>query len=246
MADEQPENLPTFYTNPIVLNMNDHADLTYAATGDFSFARKVNCVPVALGEIPRLLPHYPVVFTVGEVPMLVALLGIHNEENLFVDEAGHWAENVYIPAYVRRYPFLLVRLANGDVALGADLDPAFLNGTGAKLFEAGKPTQVSQDLFRFCAEYQKALEETQTFCKEVSAAGLLQPKTCTLQMKDGKGVRITGFSAVDEAKLDDLDNRTANGWRKQHFLKYLYFHLASLERIGDFGLRLEKRAVPAA
>lgn len=241
---ETQNNVPMLYKAPIILNMKEHANLCYTPTRNFSFAREVNCVPVALGEIPRVLPHYPVVFTDDKEPVLVALLGIRNNENLFVNDDGTWAEGVYIPAYVRRYPFLLVRMQNNDVALGGELDPQVLNDvSGDRLFRDGQPTPAAQEIYRFCMEYQNALEETRKLCSEVAAAGLLKTRTCTVNLTNGKKFRLVGFSSVDEAALDALDNHTANGWRKKHYLKYLYFHLASLERIGDFGVRAEKRGL---
>jgi hypothetical protein len=239
MSDEEKNALPAFYTKPVVLNAQEHSGQSFVAAANYSFAHSVNCVPIVLGEIPNVLPHYPIVFADGPEPMLVALLGLRNAENLFVDAAGRWQAGAYIPAYVRRYPFILIRLPNGDVALGAEPDPTFLTVGGQPLFADGRPTETANGIYRFCHDFQTAMEETQNFCREVAAAGLLKAKVCTIKRDDGRSIRLTGFSAIEEADLDGLDNHTVNGWRKKHYLKYLYFQIASMARIGQFAGRLE-------
>lgn len=236
--------MPMFYNSLAVLNANDHSNLKLVAQRKYSYAAKANSVPVLLGELPALLPHYPVVFTTGEEPMLVALLGLRQDENLYVDEKGDWLEGTYVPAYVRRYPFILARVDDGNnMVLSADVHPDVLGPEGIDLFQNGQPTDAARDAFRFCADFQKAWEETGVFCKEVRAAGLLKDQTCTLQPPTGAAIRLTGFCAVDEEALDGLDNHTANNWRKKHLLKYLYLHLASMNRIGNFAALSDKRRV---
>ena len=38
----------------------------------------------------------------------VAILGLRGAANQFVNSEGAWREGKYIPAYVRRYPFILM------------------------------------------------------------------------------------------------------------------------------------------
>lgn len=242
MADEANRALPMFYSDPVILNATEHANLKLLERRKYSFARTANSVPVVLGEFPSLLPHCPVVFTSGPDPMPVALLGLHAEENLFVDEAGNWLEGRPVPAYIRRYPFILTRAADENALLAADINPDIFGDAGLALFENGQATDVARDVFRFCAEYQQAWDATRAFCKEVFEAGLLKEQTCTVRSPSGTAIRLTGFAVVDEAAVDALDNRTANDWRKRHLLKQLYFHLASMDRLNDLAVLSDKRS----
>lgn len=233
--------MPTFYDDPVILDARTHGGLMLAANRKFAFARNVNCVPVLLGEMTKLLPFYPVIFTTGKEPILVAVLGVRNDENLFVDEKGDWAPGMYIPAYVRRYPFILTRIADTKSVLSAQLDKTQFGDSGEALFENRRPTKLSRDAFRFCTEFQQGFEETREFCKGIQDSGLLHEKTCTIRMKVGLPLKLTGFTAVDENEIEGLDNRTANGWRKKHWLKYLYYHIASLEHLVTIAARIENR-----
>jgi hypothetical protein len=108
MAEPDASMMPMFYRTPTVLSAMEHAQLAVARKRNYSFCAKVNSIPVVLSEVPRLIGHYPVAFTLGEQPMLMAIVGARNDENLFVDEAGNWEPGRYIPAYVRRFPFVLM------------------------------------------------------------------------------------------------------------------------------------------
>ncbi|MGB8602730.1 MAG: SapC family protein, partial [Rhizomicrobium sp.] len=239
-------SMPMFYRDPVVLNAKEHANLKLLAQRKYSFANTANSVPVVVGEVPGLMAHSPVVFTAGPEPMLVTLLGLHADQNLFVDEAGNWLEGCFIPAYVRRYPFILTRVTDDNLLLGADIDAEAFGADGAPLFDNGQATDVARDVFRFCAEYQQAWDLTRKFCKEVYDAGLLKEQTCTVRGATGAGIRLTGFSVVDEEALDALDNRTANDWRKRHLLKHLYFHLASMDRLNNLAALNDKRQAAAS
>lgn len=226
--------MPLFYDKTVILNANEHGNLHLAGNNRYAFAKNTNCVPVVLPEFSSLLPFYPVVFTNGCNPMPVTIVGIRNDENLFVDATGNWRSDTYIPAYVRRYPFILTRVADRNYVLGAELDFDFLGNTGEDLFVDEKPADAAKRAFRFCMEYQRAWEDTKNFCKEVYDAGLLSEKVCNIKTKSGASLKLTGFSAVDEDKLATLDNRTANDWRKRNLLKYLYLHISSLSCVDRF------------
>jgi hypothetical protein len=241
MTSTESPALPPPYVKPVILNAREHAALAYTKPPTHNFARRMNSVPVVLGEIPQLLPHYPIAFTTGKEPVLIAILGARNEENLFVSADGKWLADTYIPAYVRRYPFILMKMPDEKLILAAEMDNEFLGREGEALFAAERPTRVAQGAFQFCLEYQKAFEATSLFCNAVHESGLLKNKRSSLTTPSGAKINLTGFAAVDASALDELDNRTANNFRKQHWLGALYCHVASLERLQSFPRRLDQR-----
>jgi SapC len=241
MTNTESSGLPPLYAKPIVLNAKEHAALAFSKAATHGFARRVNFVPVALSEIPQLLPHYPIAFTTGRAPILIAILGARNDENLFVGLDGKWLPNTYVPAYVRRYPFILMAMGDDKLVLGAEMDGEFLGSIGEPLFTGGRPTRVAQGAFRFCSEFKQALEATKQFCSAVYERGLLKNKRSSITTPSGAKFNLTGFAAVDASALDELDNRAANSFRKEHWLGALYCHVASLERLQTFSWRLEER-----
>ena len=97
------------YKNPIFLNSVVHKSVKVAPVAGYKFARKLNSVVVVGQEFLEAAKYYPVVFTrtANEEIVPVAILGLRNNENLFVDEEGVWKEGSYVPAFFRRYPYIL-------------------------------------------------------------------------------------------------------------------------------------------
>ena len=126
MAEAETPRMPMFYRAPAVLGSREHGNLAVVKKRNYSFSAKVNSIPVVLNEVPLSIPHYPVAFTLGDEPMLMAIVGARNDENLFVDEEGNWEPGRYIPAYVRRFPFVLMEPPDRNFRLAAELDSGFL------------------------------------------------------------------------------------------------------------------------
>ena len=137
MSQSPRAALPPPYKSPVLLTARDHGALAYRKPDSYAFARSINSVPVVMNEIPKLLPHYPIAFTTGPNPVLIALLGARNDENLFVGPNGEWTPGAYIPAYLRRYPFILMEMPDKVLALSAEMDPEFLGAEGERLFADG-------------------------------------------------------------------------------------------------------------
>jgi hypothetical protein len=247
MSSAATRLLPPAYKSPVLLNARDHSALTYRKPATYNFARKLNTVPVVLGELANLLPYYPVAFTTGPNPSMIALLGARNEENLYIGPNGEWDPSVpYIPAYLRRYPFIMMEMPDKQHALSAELDPEFFGSEGETLFADGKPTKIAQAALQFCAEFQQAFDVTRSFSEAVLQTGILRNKRTTFTLAGGSKINLIGFSAADEEALDELDNRTTNTFRKKHWLGPLYLHMASLVHLNSFPGRIAANAARRA
>jgi SapC len=99
-------SLPIFYSRPRPLDAVADRGRSLRPVSDFGFARATNSVLLGAAESPRAVRSYPIVFTSREPRVAVAVLGLEGNENLFVGEDGRWREGHYVPAYVRRYPFI--------------------------------------------------------------------------------------------------------------------------------------------
>src|SRR5437773_2591744 len=97
--------LPLFYRRPRVLQPALHGSLSLKDGPDLGYAKQANAVPLLAAEMAAACRHLPIVFTDGINPQPVAVLGLREQQNLFVDAQGHWLPGAYVPAYVRRYPF---------------------------------------------------------------------------------------------------------------------------------------------
>ncbi len=235
-----------FYDKPIALNSATHRNLKIKPSEDgLKFSGKTNSVLLAGIEFPEACKHFPIVFAkvAGEQVLPMALLGFRDLENLFVDAAGKWTCE-YVPAYIRRYPFVLAKGAAGQnftvcidesyAGFGADEGQPLFN-------EKGEATDYLNGVLAFLRDYQAQLERTDLFLKRLLEFGLLTDVAANVKLPSGESYSMKGLVMVDERKLKALpDERIVQLFRSGE-LAWIYSHLLS---IGNFARLPGKAAAP--
>ena len=222
-----------FYDKPVALNKVTHKDSKIAPLrNDFGFARNTNSVILAGVEFTEAAKEYPIVFAqAGDTVVPVALLGLRNEENLFIKEDGGWDAR-YVPAFVRRYPFVLAETGGEWNQRAVCIDESYAGfgeGDGESLFEdGGEPTAILKQAMDFLEEYRRQYVRTETFVKRLQDNDLLMPLNARVDLVDGKQFALTGLLAVDEKKLLQLSDEKALEFFKSGELAWVYCHLMSL------------------
>ena len=230
-----------FYGQVERLDPGKHADLALSsAVKTYEFARPTNSVPLNAVEFMSAARHYPILFNGDARGMPLALVGLRSHENLFVEEGGVWAEGCYIPAFVRRYPFVLLNGDDaGDISLCVDPGAEQLSdGGGRALFDNGEPSQVLQSVAKFCASYAREQGRTKAFVSGLRETGVLIDRTVDIALRDGEKVAMRGFRVVDERKLAELPEAVIVDWWRKGWMGAIHAHMVSL---GNFG-RLYVRA----
>lgn len=224
-------NLPLFHQRPRVLHPAAHGDRSLAPSPGYGFAARTNAVPLVAEEIPVAARHYPIVFSDDAVPHPVAILGLRGQQNLFVDEAGQWREGTYVPACVRRYPFVFLENDGGtELTLCVDeAAEALVAGRDNPLFDPkGEPTPVVLSALAFCRDYQAQHKLAAAFAAAVVAADLLVPHRADVTMNDGQRLSLSGFRVIDAHRFAALPDATFLEWRRQGWLPLVYSHFFSI------------------
>lgn len=237
-----------YYEKPVALDREKHRQLKVRATGSFAFAGKANSLYLAGVEFNEACKEFAIVFTrVGSgrtVP--VAMLGLRGRENLFVDAQGKWDAG-YIPAFVRRYPFVLAELP-GRAELAVCVDEAFagLNASeGEALFDAqGSDTPFLHNALDFLQRYQAEYLRTEAFCQRLEQAGLLMEMNARADLVDGRSFTINGLLIVDEKKLLALPDATALSLFRSGESHLISMHLVSLSNLRKLVDRMAARGSP--
>jgi SapC len=232
--------LPLFYIRPEPLNAQVHGALTLRGEPDFRFAASTNAVPVMAGEFNEAMRFYPIVFA-GDPAHPVTVMGL-KADNLFVAADGQWDQARYIPAYVRRYPFVFIDAGAQGFALGVDAgcdrlctaDDAATNGTiQFPLFENGQPSALTQSALQFSGALQAEHAATRAFTDALIANDLLIDQHAHGELGDGERFALQGFRIVDAQKFAQLPETVVNEWHKSGWLGLVHLHLASLTRWRD-------------
>ncbi|MGE4314169.1 MAG: SapC family protein [Pseudobdellovibrionaceae bacterium] len=233
-AAAQNQSMPLFYSNPVPLDSRAHKDWQLIPDFGIEFTANVNAVPINLVEFPQVCHFYPIAFAPDSTGTPVALVGLRDNENLFVDDKGDWLENAYIPAYIRRYPFIFSEIPGTDqLTLCVDhVDGVINDGSGKKegqrFFDTeGAPTPLSQNALEFCKSYHAAAQQTLEFGQALNDAGLLIERSAEITANDGQKISFSGFRIIDEAKLNEMSEKDFLDWRKKGYLPFIYAHLFS-------------------
>jgi hypothetical protein len=230
--------LPLFYKNPQLLSAERHQRAGIKQTVDLGFARDTNAVPLAADEIFAAQFDFPVVFTETNPALPIAVLGVGGNRNAFIDAAGQWRANTYIPAYIRRYPFIFATgIAPGQTHVAIDEAAACFDPDGGqKLFDAEGPSKFTRQAIEFCRAFQVQIDLARAFGEAVETAGLLLPKRVDIQLPDGKRMSLERFRIIDEARFDALPDATFLAWRRRGWLGLVYAHFLSMRRWQGFSV----------
>jgi SapC len=230
-AQPQPAAaLPMFYRRPFALQAQVHSEISLKRTPSYRFAAQTNAIPLTTQELFHAQRDYPIVFTNEPVPMPMAVVGIQDRANLHVEPDGSWRRGAYVPAYVRRYPFLFSeRPENQELTLCVDEASELLEATTANpFFRDGKPTEITQKALEFCVAYQRQHEATREFGRTLAQVELLMPKDATVKLPGGESIVVRGFKMIDESKFNQLPAETFLDWRSKGWIALIYSHFLSL------------------
>lgn len=229
-----------------------HLRLDLAAQQPFSFARETNSVLLAAAELPQAALDFPCVFieTAGH-HTLAALVGLRDRENLFVDGEARWARGSYVPAFIRRYPFVLAEDESQPQEFTVCVDQAYagLNAeSGQPLFdESGRESPWLQQVMQFLVGFRQEMTATREFADALAQAQLLQPRSIEYMLAgDAQKQTLGGFQVVDEERLRALPAETLQQWLQRGWLGLIYAHLLSLNQVQRLALRLDQRVADAA
>lgn len=251
MASAPANALPLFYNDLQPLSSQLHATWKAKTMESAEFFGKAHAVPLTVEEFIPAQRHYPIVFSVGPDPVPLALFGLNEGVNVFTDEQGQPTRDLYVPAYVRRYPFMLARLRpdSEDLSLCFDSTAGLLGefDEGSPLFEGEEPSEAIKNTLAFCEQFEQAGMRTGMFMQELIQNKLLIDGEVTIE-PDGGGQPFVyrGFQIISEDKLKELRGDVLRKMVQSGLLPLIYAHLFSLSLIRDvFSLQMQQGKAPA-
>lgn len=236
-----------FYRKVVALNSNVHRNLKFSAEQtDFSFAADTTAVLLAGVEFAEAGREYPIVFIRSEDKKIrpVVLLGVRNAENLFVDAKGKWDAR-YIPAFVRRYPFVMAEGGeNGKLVVCVDESCAALNVDQGELLinEEGKLQPRMNEVIQFLENFQQEFQRTELLTQQLDELGLFVQQGARFDTNAGETFQLNDFYLIDETKFGQLADEKLPQLFRSGALGLAYLHLASLGNMRKLSDRIAARS----
>lgn len=215
----------------------------------FSFASRANSVPLMAVEFVAAAHEYPIVFSMDEnkVAMPLVVLGFDADRSLYVKADGSW-DAKYVPAFVRRYPFVFSASEDGQT-LTLCVDEAYAGlardgKNGERLFnDDGDRTPYLERMLEFVNQYQGEHQRTVAYGKVLAELDILQASEAKFAFDDGKERALRGFYCVSRERLRALDPEKLKEIFANDLLELIYLHLYSLRNFDGLILRSTKEQV---
>jgi hypothetical protein len=250
MASAPANALPLFYNELQPLSSQLHANWKAKVVDSAPFFANAHAVPLTVDEFIPAQRHYPIVFSVGPNPVPLALFGLNEGVNVYTGEDGIPLQNLYIPAYVRRYPFMLARLRQDSDELSlcfdnsGDLLGDFEEGT--PLFDGTEPSEATRNTLAFCEQFEQAGMRTGMFVEELIQNKLLIDGEVSIEAEGfAQPFVYRGFQIVSEDKLKELRGDVLRKMIQSGLLPLIHAHLFSLSMIRDvFAMQMQQGKAP--
>ncbi len=223
------------YKNPQPLSLEAHEKLGLVNIArPFSFVETAHVVPLTVQEFGVAAATMPIIFAPDRKTPL-AVMAARGNENLFVGKDGNWELDAYVPAFVRRYPFIFAADDKNEsfvVCIDQDADMIGENAD-LPLFENGQPTQYTNGAMEFLQDFERQRRATEEWVDLVNGLDLLEEKSVTFTPTNpdgsqGETIKIADYLAISEEKLNALPEDKFMDLKNRGALGAIYAHLVSL------------------
>jgi SapC len=252
MASMAPQNpsLPLLYRELVPISQQEHATWRYRSSDSAKFLVNEHAVPVTVEEFSIAQRFYPIIFSSGDQPVPLALMGLNEGVNTFIDDDGKMISEAYVPAYVRRYPFLLAKLRPDTDELSLCVDPTSEAigpyDDGDPVFDGAEPSEATKGILAFCEQFEQAGQRTGAFMEELKALDILMEGEVSIQTDENTPPFVyRGFQMVNEEKLRDLRGDQLRKMSQSGMLPLIHAHLFSLSIMREiFARQVAQDKVP--
>ncbi len=225
------------YESAVPVTVADHGSLSLDTASNHTLSADINAVPLMAVELPHAAAEYAIVFTATEDDVIrAAVLGMRNEQYLFLDRNQQW-QSKYIPAFIRRYPFVFAASSDGQrLTLCIDETHPVVNRDGRRmrLFgDEGKPTEFTDQVLKFLSDYQTQFERTRLIGRPLKELNLLEPMQADINTPTGEKLTLSQFHAVSRKILHSFAPEKPASLATTDELELIYRHLYSTQNFDD-------------
>ena len=230
------------YEQPEMLAREDHMGLGVSPVeAPFANTRNARAIPITLTEFTTAQRDYPIIFTSLEQPVPLAIVGVVEDDNLFLDQNDQWLPHTYIPAYLRAYPFAFAQ--HGEDQLAVVIDRAAKTVSDQPkfpFFDGDELSEHTEKMTEFAARYISERKRTEEFCKRLVELDLLSAQHVTHTPPNAENPEVvSNYVGINGEKLSALDKDTVFDLHTTGQLAAMYAQIQSADNWTDL---IQRRA----
>ncbi len=246
-----------FYKNPQPLSLDAHKKFGVTPVAKpFEFMADQHFMPMTAPEFGAAAASFPVIFA-GEERTPLAVMGVRQGENLFVTGEGQYEQDFYMPAFARRFPFVLAADKSNDrfvVCVDTEAECVTDKKPAQMFFDKEDTSSFTKEAFQFLQNYERDRQATAKMVEEFIAADLFEQKEMNFRGQNADGSegpkqKIADYFAISEEKLKALPTEKLKDYSERGYLAVAYAHMVSLgnwQRLVNMTLRRSQAETAAA
>ena len=236
-------------TKNVILNNVDHKDLRIIVKKSEKYGDNVAGSVIFPTEFVEAHKEYPIYFQKdpdnGEFQS-IALFGFDHGENLFLDDSATGWAGRYIPALMKREPFLIgfnrdvdseqskvmLDATSPRISQGKEGEPIFLpNGGNSALLE---------DVMRALMLAHEGFSASKQMFKVFLDLELIEPLALDIHFENGEHFTSSNYYTINQERLYSLSEGVLARLHQSGYLQLAYLALFSL---GNIKYLIEKRNI---
>lgn len=231
------------YQNLEIVNKDNHKNQSVREIKDFSYAKNIMNAPITIAEFFEACKNYPIFFAKDKNNDWFAsvMLGYKENVNIFVNDEGNWDKLHYIPAFIRKYPFVFINQTDKEellLAVEKDCLSEDKNDEIRKLFnDNNENTEFLNNVLTFLNQFHTDSISTKEFIKQLEEWELLEEKIATIITQEQEQFNINGLFIVNEEKLKHLSKKKKEEICNKNAIPLITTHLISLSNIQKLGIK---------
>ncbi len=216
------------FENPILLDTEFHSDIgidTKRVNRSISVA---NYCQINVEEFADARSAFPIVFSISDPYMPIAVFGIVKGHNTYANGEGGWLSTTYEPLAIRQYPFCAAPQEASNIPVAFDQVMSLQKG-GVPLFEDDGASDYLTTKLTACKQYLEGQRTTAKFIDLMKKHGLFRQIDQKLQSAD-QVVDLGQFQIVDINRVERLDEHDRDHLNTSGAMAAITYHLESLSQ----------------
>ena len=219
------------------LHNETHKDVKIKRVTEVADLKDQHALGLVVQEFARAAAEFPVVFIKdgqSERFFPIAMMGIKQNENLFVTDENKWDAG-YMPARYTHKPLSVIPHKDDEnkFAIAIDMASPLISKDGDALFkEDGSEAEHLENRKKSLMAYIEHEKITSAFIDTISKLELIEPRNLKVNVGE-KEINLNGLYMVDEKKLNELSDEVYLDLRKRGYLAPIYSHLGSIHQLNN-------------